>query len=259
LKPHHSRSWLNAPGRHGPQFARQVAAVCQCYQEAAERFQQGGHTVCIDEKTGMQALERIAPTKPMQPGRPERQEGEYVRHGTQCLTANLEVSTGHILAPTLGSTRTSQDFLEHVAQTVAQDPQAEWVFVCDNLNTHSSEPLVRWVAEQCGIDEDLGRKAYRGVLHTQRSRAAFLSAPRHRIRFVYLPKHSSWLNQIEMWFSILTRRVLKRGNFRSVAELCARVRDFIGYFNQSLAKAVQWQFAGWPTPAQSSPISGTMH
>jgi transposase len=233
--------------------------VCACYHQAAERLPQGVHTICVDEKTGMQALERTKPDKPMQPGQPERREYEYVRHGTQCLTANLEVGTGQILSPTLGRTRKSEDFQQHVAQTVASDPEAEWIFICDNLNTHSSESLVRWVAEACGIKQNLGRKAYRGVLHTQRSRARFLSDPQHRIRFVYLPKHTSWLNQIEQWFSNLARRVLKRGNFPSLSKLCDRIRAYIDYFNQFFAHPVRWRYAGPTAKAQPPTISAAMH
>jgi transposase len=251
--------WLNAPRRHSESFAQQVTAVCQCYAAAAANYQQGVHTVCVDEKTGMQAVERIAPTRPLEPGRAERREYEYARHGTQCLTANLEVGTGRILAPTLGSTRTAKDFLQHVRQTIASDPHASWIFVCDNLNTHSSEELVRWVADECGIEHDLGRKAYRGVLQTQHSRARFLADPAHRIRFVYLPKHCSWLNQIESWFSILARRLLKRGSFNSLDQLTDKIREFVVYFNRTLAKPFKWRFTGWPAPAQSPPISVAMH
>jgi hypothetical protein len=224
--------------------------VCDHYHQAAERFAQGVHLVCVDEKTGMQALQRTAPTKPMRPGQPEKREFEYVRHGTQCLTANLEVATGQVIAPTLGSTRTAAEFQQHIAQTVASDPQAEWIFICDNLNTHSSEPLVRWIAEACGIDEDLGRKFYRGPLHTQASRTKFLGDPRHRIRFVYLPRHTSWMNQIEQWFSILARRLLRRGDFSSLSNLRDKVMAFIQYFNKLFARPIHWTYRGL---AQSQP------
>lgn len=180
----------------------------------------------------------------MQPGRVERREFEYERHGTQCLIANFEVATGQIVAPTVGPTRTEEDFVAHIAQTVAADPDAAWVFILDNLNTHQSASLVEWVAEQCGLDSDLGVKGKSGILESMPSRATFLSDPRHRIRFVYTPKHSSWLNQVEIWFSLLVRRLLKRSSFASVQALRERILEFIAYYNRTMAKPFNWTFTG---------------
>jgi putative transposase len=120
------------------------------------------------------------------------------------------------------------------------------VFVVDNLNTHQSESLVQFVAETGAITDDLGVKGKRGVLQSMASRAAFLSDPTHRIQMVYVPKHTSWLNQVEIWLSILTRRVIKRGNFTSVEDLKAKVLAFIEYFNQTLAKPFKWTYRGRP-------------
>jgi DDE superfamily endonuclease len=224
-----------------------VAAVCACYQAAPRLLQEEGiHTVSTDEMTGIQALERIAPTKPMRPGCPERREFEYQRNGTQCLIGNFEVSTGQVIAPTVQQTRTEEDFAAHIRQTVALDAEAGWIFVADNLTIHCSETLVRDVAEACGIEDDLGQKGKRGVLQSVTTRKAFLMDPKHRIRFVYVPKHTSWLNQIEIWFSILVRRVLKRGNFTSVADLREKILAFIDYFNRTLAKPFKWTFTGRP-------------
>ena len=214
--------------------------------------EQGVHLVSTDEKTGMQALERRHPDQPMGPGRVQRREYEYRRHGTLCLTANLEVWSGWVIAPTLGPTRTEADFLAHVQQTVATDPEAGWVFVVDNLNTHQSEGLVVWVAQAGGLDEDLGVKAKRGVLQSQASRAAFLSAAGHRIRFVYTPKHTSWLNQVERWFSILVRKLLRRSSFTSVEDLQARVLAVIDYFNRTMAKPIRWLYSVEPKPANGT-------
>jgi hypothetical protein len=247
LQPHRSRYWLNAQPEDPVAFERQVVEVCACYRAAPALLQhEGVHTVSTDEMTGIQALERIAPTKPLQPGRPERREFEYQRHGTQCLIGNFEVATGEVLSPTVQQTRTEQDFAEHIARTVATDAQAGWVFVVDNLTTHCSEALVRYVAGACGVEDDLGKKGKRGVLKSVATRKAFLTDKGHRVRFVYVPKHTSWLNQIEIWFSILVRRVLRRGNFTSVADLRAKVLAFIEYFKRTLAKPFKWTFTGRP-------------
>jgi transposase len=207
---------------------------------------QGVHLVSTDEKTGIQALEPIHPTHPMIPGRPEQKEFEYARHGTQTLIANFEIATGRVISPTVGDTRTEEDFAGHIRATIATDPGSHWIFITDQLNTHKSETLVKVVAELCGIKEELGIKGKSGILHTQASRAAFLQDESHRIRLVYTPKHCSWLNQVEMWFGILSRRLLKRGRFSSTAELKKRILEFIEFFNQTLAKPFRWTYIGKP-------------
>ena len=219
------------------------------YAAAPTLHAQGVHVVSSDEKTGIQALERKYPTLPMQPGLVERREFEYIRHGTQTLIANFEVATGQVVAPSVGPTRTEVDFRDHIAQTVATDPDGEWVFITDQLNTHRSEALVRFVAEACRITDDLGVKEARGILQSMETRAAFLRDPDHRIRFVYTPKHSSWLNQVEIWFGILSRRLLKRGSFTSVEELCERILAFVDYFNRTMAKPFKWTYTGRPLVA----------
>lgn len=183
---------------------------------------------------------------PMKPGRVERREFEYTRHGTQCLIGNFEVTTGRVIAPTVQPTRTEEDFAAHIAGTVATDPGAGWIFVADNLTTHCSESLVRYVAAACAIPTDLGKKGRRGVLRAVTTRKAFLTDETHRIRFVYVPKHTSWLNQIEIWFSILVRRVIRRGNFTSAEDLREKILAFIEYFNRTLAKPFKWTFTGRP-------------
>ncbi len=230
-------------------LAEQIAPVCTVYAEAPAIHARGGHVVSTDEMTGIQALERAPPTLPLRPGQVERREFEYVRHGTQCLIANWDVVLGRLVAPTVGPTRTEADFAAHIAQTVATDPDAEWVFVTDQLNTHQSESLVRLVADRCGILDDLGTKGKTGILRSMPTRATFLSDPTHRIRFVYTPKHCSWLNQVEIWYSILVRKLLRRGSFTSTDDLRARLLAFIDYFNQTMAKPFKWTYTGRPLAA----------
>ena len=129
---------------------------------------------------------------------------------------------------------------------MAADPNASWIFVVDNLNIHISESLVNYVAEACEVELDLGKKGRHGILRSVATRKAFLSDESHRIRFLYVPKHTSWLNQIECWFSILVRRVIKRGNFTSLDDLRDKILSFIDYFNRTLAKPFKWTFTGRP-------------
>lgn len=196
--------------------------------------------------TGIQALERVAATKAMKPGRSERREFEYERHGTLTLIGNFDVVTGEVVAPTIGPTRTEADFARHIEQTIQLDPNARYIFVLDNLNTHCSATLVELVARLCGLEEDLGKKGIRGILKSVESRQEFLAEQGHRIRFVYTPKHSSWLNQIEIVFGVIMRKVIRRGNFKSVTDLRAKLFAFLDYFNQVFAKPFKWTYSGRP-------------
>jgi transposase len=228
------------------QREEKIIEGCEVYARAQERVLQGERTVSMDELTGVQALERKHPDLPMQPGHVLRREFEYIRHGTLTWFINFDVVTGQVIEPSFGPTRTEEDCLAHIERLVKSDPTAtKWHLMMDNLNTHQSEALVRWVAKREGIDETtLGVKGKHGLLHSMESRAAFLHDPTHQVVFYYTPKHASWMNQVEIWLSILVRKLLKRGNFCSVDDLRDQILAFIAYYNRTMAKPIKWTYTG---------------
>ena len=197
--------------------------------------------------TGIQALERTMPDIPMKPGRSVKREFEYIRHGTQTLIASFNVATGAIDLATVGDTRTSLDFETHVTHLLAQSPDAaKDHLVMDCLNTHQSEALVRLAAALEPIPMELGQKGKSGILHSMTTRSEFLADPTHRLVIHFTPKHCSWMNQIEIWFGILMRKLLRRGNFTSTDALKTRILEFVEYFNRTMAKPFKWTYKGKP-------------
>ena len=200
----------------------------------------------MDELTGVQALERLHPDLPMTAGHVLRREFEYLRHGTLSWFFNFDVVTGQVVESSWGPTRNEEDCLAHLQRLIASDPAAtKWHILVDNLNTHQSESLVRWIAEWEGIEQEtLGTKGKSGILQSMATRAAFLHNPTHTIVFSYTPKHASWMNQVEIWFSILVRKLLKRGNFRTLDDLKQQILAFVAYYNRTMAHPFKWIYQG---------------
>jgi transposase len=247
LKPHRSVYWLNS---HDADFEAKAHNICQLYLHALRFYQQGRLVICADEKTGMQILQRRYPTQPVQPGKPEKREHEYIRHGVRALLASFIVPTGHLVW-NLGQTRTSADWAAHLANVVHQLPAMQrYDWVVDNLNTHWSLDVCRLVAAWCELPF-APKTLERGV-----QRRAFLSDPTHKHGFHFTPKHGSWLNQVELWFRVLARRFLKRGDYDSAQDFDTRLADYLEVYNTHHAHPYRWTYTGQPL-IRATPFSQT--
>jgi hypothetical protein len=237
LRPHKSRYWLTS---HDPDFEAKVLDVCRLYLDAPVLHQRGELVICVDEKTGIQALERARPTTLAKPGQDERRDYEYIRHGTRCLTASRVVATGQVIG-SVTEQRETWDFVRHIRDVVVSFPHAtRFHWVMDNLNTH-------WTFELC---EYLGKLSdvwqARPSLRTGAQRRAFLTDASHKHVIHFTPKHGSWMNQIEIWFGVLSRQLLRRGEFRSITQLTERIHTYIAYYNCHLAYPYEWTYTGKP-------------
>jgi hypothetical protein len=241
LKPHKVRSWMHSDD---PEFEKLALEICRLYLKAPVLYKQGELILCTDEKTGIQALERKHPGKPAAPGLIELREPEYIRHGTRCLLATFVVPTGEVYGD-VTARRTNQDFRRHILHTVAWLDQhypgmVKFHWVMDNLNTHWSLPVCRLFARLNGVKFE-AKKLKRGP-----QRREFLRDPSHRHVIHYTPKHGSWLNQVELFFSVLERRLIRRGNFLSKADLARQILAYLEYHNAYKAHPYAWTYTGKP-------------
>lgn len=239
--------WLNSieSNPNFEEYMKRVKRVCEIYINSEEYEEKGIVILSTDEKTGIQAIKHKHPAKSIKIGSCKKIEQEYERNGTTTLIASRDINTGKVI-PMLNPTRTEEDFIVHIKEVLKIfDNAKEVILIMDQLNTHMSESMVKLVAQECKIDIDLGTKGKKGILKSMKTRAKFLEDSSHRIRIVYTPKHCSWLNQIELWFGIITKQLLnRRSSFKSVEELNKEIEEYIEYYNENLARKFKWNYAG---------------
>jgi hypothetical protein len=249
LQPHRSRYWLTS---HDPDFAARAKELCGLYLDAPRLWQEQGElVVCTDEKTGILVRRRKHPTLPCRPGLPRLREHEYVRLGMRHLHASFCVPTGQVSAQ-LTTSHNAGDFTEHLRQAVAELPRAgRYHWVLDNNRTHSTLAVCRAVAQLSGLELDEAQ------LKTARQRRAWLGDASHRHVFHFTPVHGSWLNQAELFFSVLSRKLLGRDDFAGLEAFVERFGQWLEEYNRQWAHPYRWTYAGTPlvrdTPADQTP------
>ena len=248
IKPWKIRYYLHSREKYESYetYSEKIRRINALYAEADSLLEQDTLIYCTDEMTCIQAKEHQYPDKQTLPGMPARMDFNYVRHNTTTMIGFFNVQTGQIFEPFLNKTRTDEDFVEALSRVIDANPDKQHVFVLDNLNIHRSEALVRYVAEKIGFTSDLGKPRKRGILKDMESRAEFLSDESHAIRFYFVPIHCSWMNQIEIWFGVLNRRLLKRESFTSVAMVEEAIRRFIKQYNELFAHPYNWKYDDVP-------------
>ncbi len=244
IKPWKIRYYLHSKEKYESYetFREKIRVINDVYARAAELKEQNTVVTCTDEMTGLQALEHAYPDKDAMPGMVARRDFNYVRHGTTAFIGFFNVQDGTVFEPYLASTRGDDDFRDALSLVIDANPGKKHLFVLDNLNIHKSEALVRYVAKQIGYRGDLGVKNKQGILKNMESRATFLSDERHSIRFCFVPIHCSWMNQIEIWFGILNKKLLKRASFTSVDDLQKAIREFVAQHNAMFAHPYRWTY-----------------
>jgi transposase len=227
LKPYRNKYFLQISDPH---FFEKMEKILKVYKRAYH------YLFCLDECTGLQALQRIAPRLPQQDGRPEYLEPEYVRHGTVSILSILQVSTGHVFTDCIPNHTSSTLILSVKKHALRYEKSAVLHYICDNYSSHSTEEFCLGIAELCGVDLP--------KLKTAADRKQWLESPEKRIIFHFLPTHGSWLNLIEIWFCILQQKALKDESFQSTAELIKRILSFTDTWNIHFAHPFKFTYTG---------------
>lgn len=253
VHPNRNRYWLHSTEKDEDPigYKLKIQEINGLYFTAQIIAQMGGEAdlriLSTDEMTAIQSLEHKHARKLAKPGMDPKQEFEYIRHGTTSFIGFLDVVKGEVCKPYLNKTRNEYDFVNALGEVIDSDPDPSrrWVIICDNLNTHSSESLVQYIAKEIGYMGDLGEKGKSGILKNQESRIAFLSDRSHRIRMVYTPKHSSWLNQIEIFFGHMNQRLLKKSSYMTLEDLKESIKRYIEQHNL-FAHPYRWLYDTTP-------------
>lgn len=212
LKPHKTEYWC---GRSpDPEFAEKQAAILGLYLNPPAN----ALVLSVDEKSRIQALDRTQPELPLMPGKPKRQTNTYKRHGTTCLLAALAVHEGNVDARCVDR-HTHEEFLAFLKHLYRKHPRREMHVIVDNFSAHTHKKVMDWAAR------------------------------RRRLTLHFTPTYASWLNQIEIWFGILTRDVIRGGIWRSKKELVDQILHYVRRYNEERAKPFAWTYTGKPLVA----------